>query len=669
MRSNRFWQGPALWLAAILTLALLIALVSTARAATGDISTVAGSSSTGGFAGDNGTATSASLDSPYGVAMDGSGNLFISDTANHRIRRVDAATGIITTVAGNGLQTFAGDGGLATQARLWNPSAVAVDGSGNLFIADTSNQRIRRVDAATGIITSVAGNGTAGFAGDNGPATSANLYAPYGVAVDASGNLFIGDYNNHRIRRVDAATGIITTVAGNGTAGFAGDGGPATSASLFNPRGVTVDASGNLFIADYNNNNSRIRRVDAATGIITTVAGNGTASFAGDNGPATSASLRAPSAVALDGGGHLFIADSANHRIRRVDAATGIITTVAGNGTAAFAGDNGPATSASLNSPFGVVVDGNGNLIIADYSNHRIRKAAGIAVPVANSNSAPDAVDDTAVTNVNTPVTIDVLANDTDPDSDSLSISAVGSTSNGTAAISGAQIAYTPTTDFTGTDTFTYTVSDGSLSDSATVSVTVNADPTSTPTATPTQSSTPTHTSTVTPTPSSTPTHTSTVTPTPSRTPTHTSTVTPTPSSTPTHTSTATPTGNLTIRRVEVSQAIQDTNNSVPLVRGRPAVARVYVENAGTSPVSGVEVLLHGSSGGVALAGSPLPLTNQTIPVDIVETNLAHTINFNLPAGWLSNSMLTLRVEMQLPGSQRAGDQSASLRTCLKSFP
>ncbi len=216
---------------------------------------------------------------------------------------------------------------------------------------------------------------------------------------------------------------------------------------------------------------------------------------------------------------------------------------------------------------------------------------------------------------------------------------------------------------------------------------------TSTPTPTPTPSRTPTHTSTVTPTPSSTPTHTSTVTPTPSSTPTHTSTVTPTPSSTPTHTSTVTPTpsstltstptatptpsstptntptatptptptGNLTIRRVEVSQAIQDTNNSVPLVRGRPAVARVYVENAGTSPVSGVEVLLHGSSGGVALAGSPLHLTNQTIPVDIVETNLAHTINFNLPAGWLSNSMLTLRVEMKLPGSQRAGDQSASL--------
>jgi sugar lactone lactonase YvrE len=345
----------------------------------GSITTVAGNG-TFGFSGDGGPATSASLANPSGVAVDGAGNLFIADFANHRIRRVNAA-GTITTVAGNGTIGFSGDGGPATSASLRNPLGVAVDGAGNLFIADFIDQRIRRVNTA-GTITTVAGNGASGFSGDGGPATSANLAYPIGVAVDGAGKLFIADWFNERIRRVDAA-GTITTVAGNGTFGFGGDGGPATSASLREPLGVAVDAAGNLLIAD--TSNQRIRRVDPA-GTIMTVAGNGTFGFSGDGGPATSGSLSFPAGLAVDGAGNLFIADTLNHRIRRVDAA-GTITTVAGNGTLGFSGDGGPATSASLWNPVGVAVDGAGNLLIADSANKRIRRVdtAGTITTVAGN--------------------------------------------------------------------------------------------------------------------------------------------------------------------------------------------------------------------------------------------------------------------------------------------
>jgi hypothetical protein len=309
------------------------------------------------------------------VAVDAAGNLFIADASNHRVRRVDAASGIITTVAGGVSLVFPdiGDGGPATSARLRLLSGVAVDAVGNLFIADRNHQRIRRVDASTGIITTVAGTGFRGFSGDGFPATSASLGDPSGVAVDAFGNLFIADERNHRIRRVDAASGIITTVAGNGIRGFSGDGGLATSASLRNPFDVALDAAGNLFIADASNH--RIRRVDAASGIITTVAGGGFSVFPdiGDGGPATSASLAFPTGVAVDAAGNLFIADNSNQRIRRV-APSGVITTVAGDGSFGFSGDGGPATQASLAGPRGVAVDSAGSLFIADERNHRIRR-------------------------------------------------------------------------------------------------------------------------------------------------------------------------------------------------------------------------------------------------------------------------------------------------------
>jgi sugar lactone lactonase YvrE len=354
--------------------------------ATGIITTVAGSGREG-FSGDGGSATAAELYEPHGVAADSSGHLFIADTRNERIREVDLATGVITTVAGNGTQSFSGDGGAATAAELSDPEGVAVDSSGHFFIADYLNNRIREVDPA-GVITTLVGNGTAGFSGDGGPATAAELNNPLGVAADLSGSVFIADYLDNRIREVDHATGIITTVAGNGTTDFGGDGGAATAAELTDAGAVAVDSSGNLFIADYRNN--RIREVNHATGIITTVARNGTAGFSGDGGAAAAAELDGPEGVAVDSSGHLFIADTQNLRIREEDLATRVITTIAGNGTYGGSGDGGPATAAELANPVGVAVDSSGDLFVADTWNNRVRevdRATGVISTVAGNGT------------------------------------------------------------------------------------------------------------------------------------------------------------------------------------------------------------------------------------------------------------------------------------------
>jgi uncharacterized protein (TIGR03437 family) len=337
----------------------------------GTITTVAGNG-VAGFAGDGGPATSAALWAPWGVTVDASGNFYIGDRLNNRVRKV-TPSGTITTVAGSGppgfSAGFAGDGGSATIAKLSSPHDVALDPDGNLYIADYGNNRIRKV-APNGTITTAVGSGSQGYSGDGGPATRAALSSPSGVNVDAFGNLNIADSGNNRVRRV-TPNGPISTVAGTGVPGFSGDGGPATGAALFTPSRVVVDAAGNLYISDFNNHG--IRKV-TASGTITTMAGNGRFRFSGDGGPATSAVLNSAWAAAIDTAGNLYISDYLNDRIRKVTP-RGTITTIAGNGIAGFAGDGGPATSAALELPRGVAVDAAGNVYIADGNNNRIRKA------------------------------------------------------------------------------------------------------------------------------------------------------------------------------------------------------------------------------------------------------------------------------------------------------
>ena len=343
------------------------------------ITTAAGSESEG-YSGDGLAATNASLSYPGAVAVDGTGNLFIADSGNNRVRRVDT-NGVITTLAGNGTSGHNGDGVPAINASLSDPAAVAVDANGSVFIGSYFNPRVRKV-GTNGIITTVAGNGRYGYSGDGGAATNAELAYPSGVAVDGIGNLYIADNYNERVRKV-GTNGIITTIAGTGAYGFSGDGGPAIKARLAYPSTVAVDAAGNVFIADANNH--RVRRIDRH-GIITTVAGNGAGSYSGDGGAATNASLYNPRGVAVDGFGNVFITDSNNERVRQVGN-NGVITTVAGNGTEGFSGDGGAATNASLFFPSGVTVDAFGSMFIADSYNSHIRKVTGYGPTLVLENA------------------------------------------------------------------------------------------------------------------------------------------------------------------------------------------------------------------------------------------------------------------------------------------
>jgi hypothetical protein len=357
-------RRPTATLCSLVVLAALAAAPATA-APTNHIFTVAGGGASG--VGDGGPARAAQLDAPSGVAATADGGYLIADTGHHRVRRV-SPQGVITTAAGDGTGGYGGDGGPATAARLNGPIAVAVTADGGYLIADTDNHRVRRV-TPDGMIATVAGTGTAGLGGDGGPATGALLNAPTGVATTGDGGYLIADWGNQRVRRVSSA-GVIATVAGSGTAGFGGDGGPATGALLDGPTGVATTADGGFLVAD--ELNQRVRGV-SPDGVISTVAGNGTLGSAGDGGRATAAQLNSPTGVAATAGGGFVVVEYGGERARRV-LPQGVIVTVAGNGTAGTAGDGGPAADAQLGGPFAVGVTAGGDLLIADSSTNRMRR-------------------------------------------------------------------------------------------------------------------------------------------------------------------------------------------------------------------------------------------------------------------------------------------------------
>lgn len=380
-----------------------------------------------GYAGDGGLAAAALLNEPKGLAVDAHGHLYIADSENHVVRKVDRVTGLISTIAGcsasihatadavsqagsqpagdpdedplaesspreapgfsqvadlsgtvrfvtgepAGRARFAGDGGPALAARLNFPTAVAIDAEGNIYIADTMNHRIRMVEAATGMIRTIAGNGHPRYSGDGGPAVSAGLQDPCAVVLDGQEQyLYIADQSNNRIRAVDLRTGLILTIAGNGTASYNGDGMPATEACLAGPSGLAIGPDGFLYIAD--TFNGRVRAVNFATGTIETVAGDGR-EYRFQDGE-ESMSLSRPYGIAVDLHGNVLLTDSDSHLLRLFDKRRRVITRVAGTGNAAFAGDGGPADSASFSYPFGIAVDGDGGVLVADTFNHRVRR-------------------------------------------------------------------------------------------------------------------------------------------------------------------------------------------------------------------------------------------------------------------------------------------------------
>jgi sugar lactone lactonase YvrE len=326
---------------------------------------------------------------PTSVAVDRAGDVYVGDWSGY-IRKIWVKQGAVTIVAGTGILGYGGDGGQATNATIGKAISIALDGEGNIYFADGANNRIRRVDLSTGIITTVAGTGAAADSGDGGPAVNAGVWQPTGITIDAAGNLYFSS-SWSRVRKVTAGTGAIETVAGQLVTSFGGDNGPAVDALFWDPVPSAVDRRGNLYIADYEN--SRVRMVAAATGIVTTIAGSGAcpsqgspfnvlvcqSGFSGDGGPAVDATLKYAESVALDLSGNLYIADTLNHRIRWVDASSGRIYTIAGNGVNGFSGDWGPAPAAEISFPVSVAVDQSGRVYFADENNNRIR----VLIPVS----------------------------------------------------------------------------------------------------------------------------------------------------------------------------------------------------------------------------------------------------------------------------------------------
>ena len=322
-----------------------------------------------GYTGDGGPASEALMREPFMCAFDDAGNLFVCEATNHIVRRVDAATGVITTVAGTGKLGYSGDGGPATEATLYEPYSLAIDSDGSIYIVDRLNAVVRKVDA-DGIITTVAGTGEPGYSGDGGPGHEARMREPNDCFLDGRGGLLIADIQNQRVRRLDIASGIIATFAGNGEKERGGDGLPATEASIFGARAVCMDGAGNTYIAEREGNGVRVVGPD---GIMGTIAGaNAELGYTGDGGPAIESTWAGPKGIRCDAEGNIIVVDTENHAIRRIDAATHIVTTIAG-GQLGGHGDNGPATDAGMDRPHGCEIAADGSLYVADSNNHRVR--------------------------------------------------------------------------------------------------------------------------------------------------------------------------------------------------------------------------------------------------------------------------------------------------------
>lgn len=352
---------------------LVLAFVASAQPA----ATITSAAGTGekGYSGDGGPAAKAKLDQPFDVAFDRAGHLYFSDTFNHRIRKVDAKSGTITTVAGNGKKGYGGDGGAATAAMLNEPYGVELDAEGNLYIVDRLNYCIRRVDAKSGTIATIAGTGgKLGFTGDGGPATQALLREPNGLCLDGKGKLYIADVADQRVRVVNLTSGTIDTLAGNGKSVSAGDGGAFKNATFAGPRAVACGPDGDIYIVERQGNS--VRRIDLKAGTITRFAGTGKKGFTGDGGPATDATFDGPKEIDIDPAGNVYIADTENEAIRRIDGKSGTITTIAGKGRTKTPGlgDGGLATAATLGRPHGVAVGPDGAIYIGDTNSHRIRR-------------------------------------------------------------------------------------------------------------------------------------------------------------------------------------------------------------------------------------------------------------------------------------------------------